>query len=435
MHSCTIHKYKMKEKLNRLPKEILGLIHLARDVACDRNEQAYLVGGFVRDLLLGRKNFDLDIVVEGDGIKFAENLANCLKAKLIRHRRFGTATIISILHRKIDMSSARKEIYPKPGHLPVVSPGTLREDLFRRDFSINAMAISISCENFGKLIDLFGGKADLKSGLVRVLHNLSFRDDPTRILRAIRFEKRYDFKIHTQTLKLLKAAVKANLLQKVEPQRIRDDLILMLKEESPLKVIMRLDELAGFSFLDPGLSISKKIRDLLRSIEKQIRWFKDSHSLRRAIDSWLIYFMGILSDMGIAKTKSICRRLALRFGEEKRILASKQASRKFILRLANPDTKPSGIYSLLEPLSYEAIILLKSKYKNHFIQKHISDFFQHYNGARIHIRGEDLHNQGILPGPHYQKIFQRVLHAKLNGLVKTKDDELGLVNKIVKDRH
>ncbi|MCX5710840.1 MAG: tRNA nucleotidyltransferase, partial [Candidatus Omnitrophica bacterium] len=196
----------MKKYLERLPKEIRELVYFTKDLAAYRGMPAYLVGGFVRDLILGVRNFDLDIVVVGDGIKFAEYFSRALKAKLIRHKRFGTATVVLKPGLKIDIATARSEFYPHPAHLPVVKPGSLKDDLFRRDFTINAMAISLVEKDFGRLIDCYGGKNDLKARSIRVLHALSFIDDPTRIIRAIRFEQRFDFKIDPDTLKLLKEA-------------------------------------------------------------------------------------------------------------------------------------------------------------------------------------------------------------------------------------
>ena len=219
----------MKNYLNNLSEELRELIHLASDVANKNNMPVYLIGGFVRDLILGVKNFDLDIVVEGDGIKFAEVLSGKLNAGLIRHRRFGTATVILKKHLKVDIATARQEYYPEAAHLPEVTRGVLKDDLMRRDFTINAMAISINRQDFGRFIDCFGGEADLANKEIRVLHNLSFIDDPTRILRAIRFEQRYNFKIEPKTLKLLREANRLKMLERVSRERLRDELILILK--------------------------------------------------------------------------------------------------------------------------------------------------------------------------------------------------------------
>lgn len=264
----------MEKYLKKLPKEIQGLIYLAGNIATKNNISSYLVGGFVRDLILGVKNLDLDIVVEDDGVKFAEGLASELKARLIRHRRFGTATVVVSSQLKVDITTARKESYSYPASLPEVYPGTLKDDLFRRDFTINAMAIGINGQHFGQLIDFFGGENDLRQSRIRILHDLSFIDDPTRILRAIRFEKRFNFKIEAKTLKYLKTSVRLGMLKKLSPHRLRDELILILKENKPIKQLKRLKELTGLSFINPHMSLSKKTCQLLQSIESQIGWFK-----------------------------------------------------------------------------------------------------------------------------------------------------------------
>jgi tRNA nucleotidyltransferase (CCA-adding enzyme) len=219
----------MKEYLKKLPKELRSLIIIARNLASVNHMPVYLVGGIVRDLILGAKNLDLDIVVHGDGIKFAEAFTQKLKAKLIRHKRFGTATIILGSGLKFDIATARKEFYPQPASLPEVTGGTLKDDLFRRDFTINAMAISIGARDFGKLIDFFAGREDILHRKIHILHDLSFIDDPTRILRAIRFEKRYNFRIEPKTLGALKEAVGLKMLEIIQPQRLSHELILILK--------------------------------------------------------------------------------------------------------------------------------------------------------------------------------------------------------------
>jgi len=420
----------MKKLLENLPEKLKDLIYQAKALGEENNLPVYLVGGFVRDLFLGVENLDLDIVVEGDGIKFAQDLASKLKAKIIRHKQFGTATLILEPQTKIDIATSRKEYYPEPAHLPVVSPGRLKDDLFRRDFTINAMAIDIG-KNFGELIDLFGGKRDLEQKKIRIMHVLSFQDDPTRILRAVRFEKRYNFKIEPLTLRCLKEAVKKKMLEVIQAQRLRDELILILKEKYPLKPIMRLKELTGFKFLHPHLNITKKTYGLLKSIEKEINWFKKNYPQRRTLDSWLIYLMGLLDALSIEDTEIVCKRFVFRRGEEKRILSYKNIKKSFIKELSSNKIKPKKIFCLLEPLSYEVIILLKAKYKNLNLQRNIQDYFEIYNGMKIYISGKDLRKLGVLPGPYYQKIFTKTLEAKLNGKIKTKEQELMFIKKII----
>ncbi len=421
----------MKKYLEKLPAELKELIRLAAGLSEKNKIPAYLVGGFVRDLLLGVKNLDLDVVVEGSGIKFAEALSTALHAKLTCHCRFGTATLTLRPNLKIDIATTRQEAYPKPASLPVVTFSTLRDDLARRDFSINAMAISITGNNFGEIVDYFHGKDDLRNKKIRVLHDLSFIDDPTRILRGIRFEKRYDFDIEPKTLRYLKDAVKMKMLEQTQPQRVRDELVLAFKEKRPLKQLRRIKELAGLGFINKHLTLVGSTHKLLNSIDRETAWFNKNYPQRRPLDNWLIYFMGLLDPLTLNDAENVCRKFVFRKGEEKRIINFKKVERKAISQLKKSKIKPSRIFSLLEPLSYEVIVLLKAKYKNNNIQKHIKDFFEIYNGMRIIISGDDLHRLGIAPGPYYQNIFTKVLKAKLEGIVKTKEEELSLIKEII----
>lgn len=422
----------MKNYLKKLPKELKDLIYLAKDIAIANDMSAYLVGGCVRDLLLRVKNLDLDIVVEGDGISFAEDFAKKLEAKLIRHRRFGTATVTLGSGLKVDVATSRKELYPEPASLPQVSGGTLKDDLRRRDFTINAMAINISGRDFGSLIDLFNGKDDLRHKKIRVLHNLSFIDDPTRILRAIRFKERYNFKIESKTLGLLKEAVRIKMLDKVEPQRLRDELILILKEEDPIEQIKPIQELVGFSFITPKLYVSGKTYKLLKAIKNQIKGFRNVYPRRRQLDAWLIYFMGLTDSLRISDIKSVLKKFAFRKGQEKIILSSHKIDNRLIRQLSQDKIKPSKIFKIFEPLSYETIIFVKAKYENRYIKRHIEDFLKNYNTIRLGVSGKDILRLGINPGPDYQKILYKVLNAKLNGFVKTKEEELALIKRLVR---
>ena len=176
----------------QLPSDIAAFIRLAGEVAEKRQQRLYLVGGVVRDLLLERVNLDIDMVVEGDAIKLAQAIAGVNQAKVITHPRFGTATL-KWGKRSADFATARAETYARPGALPTVKPGTISDDLARRDFTINAMAVELNPRRFGELIDPFGGRQDIEKKLVRVLHDKSFTDDATRIWRAVRYEQRLDF--------------------------------------------------------------------------------------------------------------------------------------------------------------------------------------------------------------------------------------------------
>ncbi|TAM38995.1 CCA tRNA nucleotidyltransferase [bacterium] len=421
----------MRAYLKRLPAELKELISLAGKVSRETRMPAYLVGGFLRDLLLKKRNFDLDICVEGNGIIFAEKLAKKLRSGIRVHERFGTATLILKGRLKVDVATTRKERYPCCASLPVVSEGSLIEDLMRRDFTINALAFGINQGQGQKLIDPFGGREDLAKGRIRVLHDLSFKDDPTRILRAIRFQQRFGFKIEPKTFLLLKEAIDSGLLYKVNVHRIRDELILMLKEDNPAKQIKALYSLAGLSFISPKLKPGKATYSLFKAIDKEIAWFNKNFPGRRHLDVWLIYLAGLLKPLGLAEIKKICRNLALRGGEEKRIAGFRQSGARIIVSLSKKGASPSRIFSLLEPLSYETIILLAAVSKNKYCRKHIADFLEIYNGMRLYVSGHDLHGLGILPGPVYQKIFAKVLAAKLNAKVSTYEDELALIRRLI----
>jgi len=422
----------MKKYLEKIPEDLKKLISLAGSIADAYQMPAYLVGGFVRDLIMGVQNLDFDIVIEGDGIKFSEALAQRLSAKLIRHRRFGTATVVISPHLKIDISSARRESYPAPATLPVVEAGDMKDDLARRDFTINAMAASINKHGFGRLLDPFGGRHDIRKKNIRILHALSFIDDPTRMLRAIRFQKRYSFKIYPKTLALLKEASRLKMLERVHPHRVRDELILILKEQDPLKPLSGIAELINFSFITEDLKFSQKIYLLLGAVKKEIAWFKQAYPRRRRLDGWLIYFMALLEFLDARQAKKIAKKFALSQGETKRILVNKNIKPAFLRKLRASGTSPSCIYHLLEPLSYESIIMLRAKYHNKNLLKHIDAFFGSYNGTRIHISGDDLKHLGLKPGPRYQKIFRKILDARLNGAVKDKEGENALALRLAR---
>jgi len=190
----------MIDRLKKLSPQFKKVLKVSSALANSLGFKVYLVGGVVRDLILEKEVFDLDVVVEGDAIVFARELSKRLKSSFKKHHAFGTA-VVEFDGHKIDFATARTEHYIHWGALPKVKPAALKQDLFRRDFTINAMAVSLNKKDYGKLIDLYNGLHDLRKGLVRALHKESFLEDPTRIIRAIRFEQRFSFKIEKDTFK------------------------------------------------------------------------------------------------------------------------------------------------------------------------------------------------------------------------------------------
>jgi tRNA nucleotidyltransferase (CCA-adding enzyme) len=250
---------------NNLPRELAVVTKRLVNLAVRRKQKLYLVGGVVRDLLLGIPNLDLDFVVEGDAIELAKGLAQSTNGKLTTHPMFNTAKI-GLGKQSIDIAMARTETYAKPGALPIVKSGTLKTDLFRRDFTINTMAINLSPTKYGELVDLYGGMDDLKNKLIRVLHEKSFIDDATRIWRAIRYEQRLGFKIEPETLKLLKRDVVQ--LKTVGGYRLRRELELALSEKEPEKILVRADKLGVLKELHPSLKADKWLETKFREARK-----------------------------------------------------------------------------------------------------------------------------------------------------------------------
>lgn len=422
----------MKEYLAALPQEIMSLIALAEKVSRQTGMPAYLVGGFPRDLILGLENWDLDITVDGDGIGFAEVLSRKLNSRLVRHERFGTASLVSGCRLKIDVATIRKETYPFDASLPVVRKGSLKDDLFRRDFTINAMAIDLSAGGGRRLIDMFGGRDDLLARKIRIMHDRSFKDDPTRILRAIRFQRRYGFRIEGRTLRLLKEAVGLGMLEKVHPHRMRDELALMFKEKDPAGQLSRLNCLCGLSFLSRRLRVSQETYRLFRSVGRELYRFMREYPFHGEFDSWVIYLAAILNLLEPSCEKQVIRKLGLSGKQEKNILACRRINRRLITTLKDKRVKPAKVFKLLKPLSYEAVILLLSVSRDSRLRKNVSDFLGVYNSLQLCISGEDLCRLGVLPGPKYQEVLDKVFAARLNGKVKNRQEEFALASRILK---
>jgi tRNA nucleotidyltransferase (CCA-adding enzyme) len=235
---------KIDERVEQLLSPTLqGMLHAAGSLASEMGFHAYAVGGMVRDLLLGINSFDLDIVVVGDGIRFAGSLADQLHATVKSHERFGTATIHFPDLLRVDVATARTEFYERPAALPRVTPGSIRDDMHRRDFTINSLAVSLMPEEFGRLLDFFHGVRDLRERHIRVLRGQSFMDDPTRIFRAVRFETRLGFRMVRSTEQLLVEALSRSILSELEDYRIATELRLILEEPDPAGTLKRLAQL------------------------------------------------------------------------------------------------------------------------------------------------------------------------------------------------
>jgi tRNA nucleotidyltransferase (CCA-adding enzyme) len=221
------------------------------------------------------------------------------------------------------------------------------------------------------------------------------------------------------------------MLEKTQPQRLREELIILLKEKQPLSNIKRLKSLYGFGFVQSGLSAASKDRSLLEKARREVLWFEKKFPGYRRLDTWLVYFMALLDGSSTAQTKALCKKLVFRKGDEKRILSFKKINKAFVTELNRKSILPDSIFLLLRPLSFEVVILLRAKYKNREFREHLAEFLEVYNDMRLCVSGDDLCVLGLKPGPHYKQLFAKVLSAKLNGLVKTHAQELEMVKALI----
>ncbi len=417
----------------RLPADIETLLMSIGETADSMAVNAYAVGGFVRDLLFGYKNYDIDIVIEGDGIAFAENFASTAGARVKSHQKFGTAVIIFPDGFKIDIATARTEYYEYPTALPKVEVSSIKKDLYRRDFTINTLAIKLNRKDFGYLTDFFGGQKDIKEKTIRVLHNLSFIEDPTRIYRAIRFEQRFGLRIARHTQNLIRSTVKIDLFHRLSGKRLFSEILLLLSEDDPAKSIVRLSEFDLLRFIHPSLQWDERSVIMFESINDAIAWYRLLF-LDKKYDAWKVYFFGFIDHLTYAETEDTCRRLEIRERLLEEILGVKRDTSDLIQKLHRlNDPTPGMVYELLRNNSQEQLLYLMAKIEKEDVKKHISMYLGHLQDVRLSITGKDIVSLGIKPGPVYTTVLNRTLSAKLDGIVKTRDEELEFVKGLIAD--
>jgi len=392
-----------------LPRQLLELVKDISGQAAKQGKRVYLVGGVVRDLLLGYPNFDLDLVVEGDAVKLAQRVAETSRAKLLAHHRFGTAKL-RYENFTLDLATARKETYAKPGALPTVTPGTLKDDLVRRDFSINAMAISLAANDYGELVDPYQGKSDLEHRLIRVLHTGSFSDDATRILRAVRYEQRFGFEFEAQTAQLLKRDLPT--LDTISGDRIRHELELIFKEKQPEFVINRLGELGVLPIISPFLKGDGWIAEK----------FDRARRLKKPTQLPSLYFCLLIYSFSKTGIEQFLARLNIS-AKLSRAMRDTLRLKTNLPLLDRPSLKPSEIYYLLreyEPLAIQVNAIASD---SSMVHHHLQLFLTELRYVRTSLNGEELKRLGISAGPEMGQVLQVLHKAKLDGEVRTKADE------------
>jgi len=414
--------------MERLPKHIIRLLEVTAATADAAAMSVYVVGGFVRDLLIGIENFDLDIVVEGDGIVFAGKLGEKLGGRVRSHAKFCTAVIVLPDGFKIDVATARMEYYKHPAALPTVEKSSIKSDLFRRDFSINSLAVKLNGRDAFCLIDFFNGQRDLKDKVIRTLHNLSFVEDPCRAFRAVRFEQRFGFVIGKQTEAFLKSAVKKGLLDQLSGYRLLNELILILKERKPLRCLRRMEDCGLLRCIHPQLLSSRQGWETLERVEEALAGWKIV-PLEPEPEAWFVYGLGLFDSLDGVAFAEAADRLQMPAKMRAR-LQNDMAGCRNALRVfrKNKTPQPADIYRVFSGLSSEAVVFLMAAAGGDRLNPYALAYVTQYRDATVpDLTGDDLVRLGLKPGPVFQDVFAALREARLNGLVKNRKDETALV--------
>ncbi len=412
-----------------LPPRLYSLLQEVGHIAQEMGYPIYAVGGFVRDLLLGIPNLDLDLVVEGDAIRLARELARRKGGRVRSHRRFGTAKWILPEGDgepppvpSLDFVTARTEFYEHPTALPTVERSSIKQDLHRRDFTINTLAIRLDPDHWGELLDFYGGERDLEEGLIRVLHSLSFVEDPTRILRAVRFEQRLGFRIEPRTEELIGNAL--DLLGRVSSDRIRHELVLILQEKEPERALARLADLGVLPHIHPALRYNSWVAERFRALRAAL---KDREAPAPIED---LYFGIWVYPLSAEEQESVIARLHL-LSQTRHLIEQARYLREREAELAQPTLRPSQIYRILEPTSAGARLVFYVATDSEQARQAIELFEKQLSRVTTELNGHDLRRMGLKPGPIYRRILEAIRDARLDGEIHTREEEEALARALI----
>jgi tRNA nucleotidyltransferase (CCA-adding enzyme) len=378
----------------------------------------YLVGGTVRDLLLGEPGFDVDLAVEGDGQAFARALAAELGGRVQPHDAFGTAVVEYGDGERVDVVTARRERYAAPAALPTVEPSTIEDDLLRRDFTINAMAAALAGPETGSLLDPFEGRRDLDAKTIRVLHDRSFVDDPTRIFRALRYASRYGFELDEHTAALAREAIEAGLVGRLSPARLRDELVLLLDEPSADEAFALLEAFGADRAIHPGLVADVTARDLFRRLVA----LRDRYAL--AIPSWRLGLAALARS--VPEPRAWLDGLKLRRQDAQAIEAAVTAGPRLADELRE-QRDPAEVVALAEPQPPDAPLFALALED----LPALHDYFERLRNVRLEVDGADLAELGLAESPRVGEVLSELRRRKLNGELDGRDSELAAARELI----
>ena len=402
--------------------EGLGRVFEAVQAVAEGFDGVYLVGGAVRDLLMDEPSFDVDIAVEGDGIAFGRALARALGGRVVPHDRFGSAKVVYDGER-VDVATSRTEFYDYPGALPAVEQASIRQDLYRRDFTINAMAISLKGEDFGRLVDFFGGLRDLEAGVVRVIHNLSFIDDPTRLFRAVRYENRYGFRMDAHTLGLARACVEMELVGELSSARLRDELQALLSEEQVADSLRRMAD----------LGLDRAVHPHLTADEDSVALGGELDLLRERFapetPAWRLRLAALARRLTPDELYDWFERLKLRRRDADRIADAVTVAPK-LRELAATTDEPAALRALAEPHDPDGVLVALAG-ATEPARSRLESYFDELRAVRLEISGGDLAELGLTESPRVGAVLDEILRRKLNGELDGRTAELEAARELI----
>jgi tRNA nucleotidyltransferase (CCA-adding enzyme) len=396
------------------PPWVQRLITTAREVADRLGASVYLVGGMVRDMLLERANEDVDLVVEGDGIAFAEALAEALDGRAHPHLPFLTAVITLPDGLRVDVASARTEFYRTPAALPEVATSLIRQDLYRRDFTINSLAVVLSGERYGELVDFFGGRMDIQRREIRVLHSLSFIDDPTRALRAVRYARRLGFTIALDTRNLISTALEEGVFERLSGQRLRRELEVLLAEQHPTPALALVADLGLLQAICSGLDWSEEVRSYLMEVEGQLAWYQ-LEELGVLPEPWILFLGGLALASGGDVVEELADRLQLG-GPIEELFLFFPAFVDEIKAAADSGLSLSQQAQVVEQRPVEALLLAMAGLPLQS-RRNLANAAVAAARVRLPVTGQDLVDRGVSPGPHIGRALRLTRDALIDDMI------------------